>query len=85
MPAEDITVNAKWKWLYHYEAREATCMEEGIIDCYYGYGHYYKEIQDGDTYTYERIDNQSSVVTPKTSHNYDNPEWTWFINNYSGL
>ena len=85
MPAEDITVNAKWKWLYHYEAREATCMEEGIIDCYYGYGHYYKEIQDGDTYTYERIDNQSSVVTPKTSHNYDNPEWTWFIDNYSGL
>ena len=83
MPAENITVYAEWRWLYHYEAREATCMYEGMIDCYYWNGHYYTENSDGVTYT-EIQGGESAVITPKTSHNYDNPEWTWSIDNYTG-
>ena len=82
MPAEDITIHAKWKWLYHYEAREATCSDEGMIECYYSNGNYYSENFNGETYTYTLI--SESVFTPKTGHDYDNPEWTWLIHNYSG-
>ena len=81
MPAEDITIHAKWRWLYHYDAKEATCFDEGMIECYYSNGNYYSENPDGVTYTKISGD---VVFTPKTSHDYGNPEWKWFIDPFTG-
>ena len=85
MPAENITVNAVWRTLYHYEAREATCFEEGISECWYLYGNYYTETLSDGVYTYTLM--TDSPVTPKVTHSYGEPDsdsWTWFTDSYSG-
>ena len=84
MPAENITVSARWLNLTKQEAKAATCLEEGCIEHYtYAGTSYYKEVPAGDSYTYKLVD-ASEVILPKSSHSFGSPQWKWGIDTYDG-
>ena len=82
MPAEDTVIEPIWIRVSTVEAREATCTEDGMIACYYANRNYYREEEDGITYT---VLSPEEYKTPATGHEWVNPEWTWDNNNYNGM
>ena len=84
MPAQNVTVTARWRTLMKQEAKAATCLEEGCIEHYtYAGTSYYTEVNEGESYTYVPT-TASAVMLPKSSHSFGSPVWEWGTNTYDG-
>ena len=81
IPGRNVTANPVWYPLNHIERVEPTCMNEGFMECYFGKSFYWTENPDGLTYT--KTD-RADLVIPALGHQWDEPQWTWGFDSYSG-